>query len=1440
MADSLFDNRYRYDYIYPRGRSGETLRAIDIEDDERKVVIKRPAPNDAPPIRNGQQASIRNERKALKRLSGHSVLTALLGEGHFNIGGTPHDYIVMERAEGVILSDEVLRLRAKGERLPELEMLVIIDNLLDLLYTAHAKDIIYNDVDAKHLFWNRETYRLKVIDWGNAVFLEGDTVTPQGFSRQTDIYQVGELIYFILTGGRRVDVSRDAGIDFNVDFGDDARSIHSQLRNIVSRALHPNLRYRYQTTQDLRTDLQRYREPIERERNVTVANIAEKLKRQNLSKNELLTLRALIEPALFQDPGYPPAREAHHQIVNHLRDLSVETDLEAVKIHMLNGNWEQASQLLNEIEGKAGAQTSGLVHWAIDACQILQASPLKYPNTALTQAIEAMFRNEPTRATTILLTQEPPQEDLRIVQWQVAERISSHIPDVYLLRPNLLRLEYALQQLARDRYEVREAQALISEVDEALRRITGNHSDIATLREGYQDVVERLSALNPVLQTTAAKHQLPYERLPLNSVDRALNAAMAMADSMHVIGRQAAGDTHEAKNSLEVSRLIDPTNPVWDAVEATLNDLYNHLENCQTYVPSADGSDLQEWLIQTYERLNPYREQLSDRMLEAMVEGLRNASEDWMRYQVDVIHGNREGCVNALMRAEKAVQTLAPALATWFDQTRHVVDGADYIERHALPGSLGRLLADGWRAFDRGQLADAERLGMQAQQHARNGAQQEASRRLQEIAQYSREWVERQYVYQTQSTHAFLMAIERLFTPEEQQILSQFEEQMPSNDAYINAMGRGLVAVYRQKSTAAIRLLYLQYIMLGTLDAHEDRLEDAVFWRNAAEKTLTNWASRHPVSRQLDDYIQRRRDIIEAHQIFVTINGKHILPGLNETQRRLENNAQARLIESGIQSLRDLQSALSAWQDGDLRLAGGKLEQALKGVSEVEQMAGFTLTGYRAWLMELLQSVADLHVRMRDMRATIDQQPDNPLPEIRETHHRLVSVTENLIGDEYAATLRQWRDTYEIFLRLYTSSERRSKRLESLNEQFRAMFIDRHPAYSLYRHWYSVLESQPEFPAPPTDDPVPRMNADAALSQDDFRTHQDDEPSPPPPRRFPRGFLLGFIGLLLVGGAVVALVLNAPDSPLELVVTISVTPDSTLNETDVGGVALISTDEASASDMGTVSATVDASPTTIPTLDLVAGGVVTATPSPIPPTETPVPPTATPTPVTPTMTPTVTPTLTATPTPIPPTWTPLPPQGVQGRQDLLVLLAETTNLPYNPELFAPIEGGWRMGIGSATGGDILYIRPPVDLLEERYGNNAVSRILSAEAELTLRTFNPSVVGSEDVFFGLLFESVEDGNNAGIQVQVAGTNVVNLRQVQNNDTRFINQRSVNVVIARLRLDRDRVTGAVTVYFNDAPLGDTIAFISPDSAVLPVLFVKEGGVVVGVTDWRIVLR
>jgi hypothetical protein len=102
-TESLFDNRYRYDHIYPRGRSGETLRAYDTHDGDRPVVIKRPAPQDAPPMRAGQEVSIRTERQALERLAGHPVLAELRGRATFRVGGQTHEYIVMDLAQGDIV-----------------------------------------------------------------------------------------------------------------------------------------------------------------------------------------------------------------------------------------------------------------------------------------------------------------------------------------------------------------------------------------------------------------------------------------------------------------------------------------------------------------------------------------------------------------------------------------------------------------------------------------------------------------------------------------------------------------------------------------------------------------------------------------------------------------------------------------------------------------------------------------------------------------------------------------------------------------------------------------------------------------------------------------------------------------------------------------------------------------------------------------------------------------------------------------------------------------------------------------------------------------------------------------------------------------------------------------------------------------------------------------
>ena len=503
MADSLFDNRYRYDHIYPRGRSGETLRAVDTRANERPVIIKRPAPNDAPPIRAGQEVSILNERKALQRLAGHPVLTELLGSGQYPVGGLPHQYIVMERARGEIVADTVLALKARGQYLPELELLVIVDGLLDLLQAAHERDIVYNDVDAWHLFWNRETWRLKVIDWGNAVFLEGDESTPQGVSRQSDVAQVGELLYFLLTSGRRIELPRDASEHFLVDFGAERERVSSRLQAIVSRAAHPRPRLRYATITALRKDLEEYRAPLQRERDLVLSRVSGRL-RHDRSRDELHGLMQTLAPALAVDPGYPQARELQQTIETRLLDIAIAADLDAIRIYMENGNWQRSAELLSELRPRAGGETTRLVRLLDDMARLLLDVRHEDIPALVEDSIALLFDGKVTEAAQELITRHASERDYEL-QHLLAERISAHYPDVHLLQPNLLRVRLALTDLASAGLPVSEPQVVLDEALTILKDINATpRLAPGALHECYIQVSESLDSLQTLLDSPAA------------------------------------------------------------------------------------------------------------------------------------------------------------------------------------------------------------------------------------------------------------------------------------------------------------------------------------------------------------------------------------------------------------------------------------------------------------------------------------------------------------------------------------------------------------------------------------------------------------------------------------------------------------------------------------------------------------------------------------------------------------------------------------------------------------------------------------------------------------------------------------------------------------------------------------------------------------------------
>ncbi len=1461
MADSLFDNRYRYDYIYPRGRSGETLRAVDTQSGDRLVVVKRPAPNDAPPIRAGQEVSILNERKALQKLAGHPVATALLGGGQFLVGGTAQQYIVMERGQGAVIADVVRELAQREERMPELEMLIIMDQLLDLLQTAHSRDIVYNDVDAKHLFWERDAYKLKVIDWGNAVFLEGDEMTPQGISRQSDIMQVGELLYFIVTGGGRADVPRDAGEDFLLDFGRDSERLSPRLKAVISKAAHPNAKLRYKTIIDLRKALTDYRDPMERERNAILGRVADRLKTQR-SKDELVALIDTLNPILWADPGHPQTKAAQHEIAARLSDLEVESDLDASRIYLESANWPRAIDLLDELRDKSRNETRTLIELLLDFARTLHEARIQPAPVAIQESIGLLYEGENQRAAHLLVTTPAADNRIRATQWLMAERVTAYTPDILLLRPNLYRMETALAALAAEGIQVVEPRAVLAEINATLDRIANSSTaSLVELRDGYRQVVDGLTAMNTLVDTINRRQMMPDHQLPVSALERAMNAAMALADNMHVIGRQATSSPRDAVHALDGSRLIDPTNPAWDGLGRMLDGLYELLGSYQTYVPAADGSDLAGWLETTGRDLTPFRERLFDELLVSMIGGLDTARQAWATYAETTIQGDRLGSIEALTEAIDAVSTISPTLAGWLNQVRTIITNAQYIERHALFGGLGRALADGWEAYDRGRLADAERLGQQAAEIARDDAQRFAAGRLRELSRISRDWVERNGANNVKGTQAAVVALEHLYTADELVVRDNFSAQMPSKETYLKAMGKGLVELFGRNSTAAPHILFANFILLGVLDANEGRLEDADFWKEAALRTLGEYGQRHTLTRALVEFIDRRRELNAGADLINSVNNPAAMLTVEVTRKKLEDNPQSRTLSAGIYSLREIENALRDWSDGEFRSAGIKIENALNAINEVEQSAAVTLTPYRAWLMELQAGAAELHNQSRLMNTAIDSKPAEPQESIRTAMKRMVDVTVRLLGENYTPTLRGWRDTYESFLAVYTDGVRRSEKLNRFNQLFRAMFIDRHPAYPLYRHWYDLTDNAPEFPAPPTSEPTPRVDVDAEIPEYTYKGSrysdepEEGEPAPQSRKGLPRPVLLiggGVAAIAII--AVLVMVSRGGGTPS---VAVTITATATVAEADTQTALLPSATTTIDPSVGSGLNTTLATPTLLslgaeqPTATLIPSA--TQQPSLAPPPLSPIAPTATDVPpsATPTITLTVTPSITPTPTTIPtatntPTPT-LPPQGLQGPQNLLTVFDTLPSVPWNANEFFKVtalnQSYWRLGSEVAGEADALYLTIPPELLETYYGNNAASRIRRVEVELTLTTFNPAAVSPDQVYFGALLQDAADNTKtAGVNVQLVQAGVIKLGQRTGTKVTNFSNQAVNVVVVRVRLERDIKTGDITVYANGSQLGQAIPFVRADAPILPVLFVKSGGVIVSVTGsgWVITLR
>lgn len=241
-----------------RGGMGAVYKGIQTSLD-RPVAIKL-----LPPAIEAQDTAyaerFKNEARLMGRLN-HPAVVSVFDFGRTSDGQL---YFVMEYVDGT----DVQRMIAREGRLPPEHALAVTAHLCDALGYAHKQGIVHRDIKPSNVLIDYEG-RVKVADFGLAKLTTSaatsgltqtgmamgtpDYVAPETLmygsdvDGRADLYAVGVMLYQMLTG----DIPRGMFKMPSQKF----HSIDPRFDGIVRRALEQDRNERYQTSHELRCDL---------------------------------------------------------------------------------------------------------------------------------------------------------------------------------------------------------------------------------------------------------------------------------------------------------------------------------------------------------------------------------------------------------------------------------------------------------------------------------------------------------------------------------------------------------------------------------------------------------------------------------------------------------------------------------------------------------------------------------------------------------------------------------------------------------------------------------------------------------------------------------------------------------------------------------------------------------------------------------------------------------------------------------------------------------------------------------------------------------------------------------------------------------------------------------------------------------------------------------
>ncbi len=265
-------DRYEIDAELGHGAMGVVYRARDPKL-HRTVAIKTVSLSN---LDSESEQEFRKrfviEAQAAGRLSHPGIVTI------FDVRETPEPFLVMEYVEGQSLQ-QLLR----GEtRLPLSTSLRLVQEVAEALHYAHAQGVVHRDIKPANILVTPEGHP-KIADFGVAklnqtdltlpgqvfgspAFMAPEQLTEEGSDARSDLFSLGVILYYTLTGHRPFQGNSTATVCFKlvnhepVPVSAFDSKFSPELDRIVSRAMAKDPAKRYQSGMAMASDLQDLRE----------------------------------------------------------------------------------------------------------------------------------------------------------------------------------------------------------------------------------------------------------------------------------------------------------------------------------------------------------------------------------------------------------------------------------------------------------------------------------------------------------------------------------------------------------------------------------------------------------------------------------------------------------------------------------------------------------------------------------------------------------------------------------------------------------------------------------------------------------------------------------------------------------------------------------------------------------------------------------------------------------------------------------------------------------------------------------------------------------------------------------------------------------------------------------------------------------------------------